>query len=172
MIELQVSDFDDIWKIMKEAFPIAERRSYVEQKRLFERDDYHVYGIKEQNQLMAFISVYEMELVRFVEHLATDQALRGSGVGKILFQEMLDLDDHYTILEVEKPDDEMAIRRIGFYQRLGGHLYEDVDYVQPPFHEGLQPLPLLLMSWPKRLEEELVEQIKHALYTKIYRWKR
>lgn len=171
MIELDQTSFDDIWKIMEEAFPRAERRDYEQQKKLFEREDYHVYGVCNEQTLQAFIAVYELDQLRFVEHLATIADTRGSGVGRRLFEECLQMDDRYTILEVEKPENELAKRRINFYRRCGGHLYDRIDYVQPPFHDDCEPLPLLLMVWPDRLHDEQVQRMANTLYDQVYHWK-
>lgn len=170
MLELTQSSFDELYEIMEEAFPREERRTYEQQKLLFEREEYHVYGVREGAALVAFIAVYELEKIRFVEHLATVASTRGSGVGKSLFQECLQMDERITVLEVEKPENEMAQRRINFYRRLGGHLYQDIAYVQPPFHEDVEPLPLLLMSWPDRLSKDEVQEIIHTMYTQVYHW--
>ena len=59
MKELTLEEFDAMFQIMQESFPITEMRTYKEQKRLFEREDYHVYGFYEQNQLIGFLSIYE-----------------------------------------------------------------------------------------------------------------
>ena len=51
------------------------------------------------------------------------------------------------ILEVELPGaNDMASRRIGFYERCGFTAHHDVDYIQPAYAPGLPSIPLLLMS--------------------------
>ena len=48
------------------------------------------------------------------------------------------------VLEVERPVEEMAKRRISFYQRQGFTLWEK-DYCQPPYKPGDDFLPMYLM---------------------------
>ena len=38
-----------------------------------------------------------------------------------------------------EPEDEMAVRRIGFYRRNGFHLWDNVPYLQPSYGEGREP---------------------------------
>jgi hypothetical protein len=51
-----------------------------------------------------------------------------------------------VLIEVELPETEMARRRIGFYKRLGFCPHHDIEYIQPPYSDGLSPLPLMLMT--------------------------
>ena len=50
------------------------------------------------------------------------------------------------VIEVETPDNELSIRRIGFYRRNGMRLWEGYDYMQPPYRPAGNALPMLLMS--------------------------
>ena len=71
------------------------------------------------------------------------------------------------ILEVEVPLDEMSKRRIGFYERLGFILRNDIFYFQPPYEEGMNGLELKLMhtgNLEKSLLEKYSEEIKKVVY--------
>lgn len=171
MKRLDITYFDQLFELMEEAFPLCERRTYDEQKKLFLRKDYHVYGLLEENDVIAFIAVFETANLHFVEHLATSVKYRGAGLGRKLLETYIKGSEKTVILEVEHPNHDLAKRRIHFYERIGFTLYE-VDYVQPPFHSFEQPLPLYLMSWPKRLNNEQLQTCIHEMYQEVYHWSR
>lgn len=171
MIKLDVTYFNQLYDLMEEAFPLCERRTYDEQRKLFQRTDYHVYGLIENEKVIAFIAVYETAHLRFVEHLATNANYRGSGLGRKLLEAYLKKEDKTVMLEVEHPSYDLAKRRIRFYERIGFILHE-VDYVQPPFHSFEQPLPLYLMSWPNKLNTEELQRCIDDMYQNVYHWKR
>ena len=59
---------------------------------------------------------------------------------------VLDYIEHQPlVLEVEMPDNELAQRRIGFYQRQGFQLWDECPYEQPPYHPEDESLPMYLM---------------------------
>ena len=168
IIKLDVSWFDQIDEIMKEAFPIEERRSSEKQKALFQKDAYEMYGIIQEERLLAFLAAWDVGDFVFGEHLATDASLRGSGIGKELLVAYMELKKKRIVFEVEHPDSTMAKRRIGFYERLGCTLYPDVPYVQPPFHEGMKPLPLHIMAKPAFVHREEMKACIERLYEIVY----
>ena len=69
--------------------------------------------------------------------------------------------------EVERPVEEMAKRRIGFYQRQGFVLWKK-DYRQPPYKPGDHFLPMYLMVHGNLDPEKDYEDIKHKLHTVVY----
>ena len=70
-------------------------------------------------------------------------------------------------LEVEMPDNEMAQRRIGFYQRQGFALW-NYPYLQPPYRQGDDFLPMYLMVYGNLQCEKDVEQVKDCIYREVY----
>ena len=55
------------------------------------------------------------------------------------------------VLEAEPPTDDLRSRRIAFYER-NGFSKNDYPYLQPPYRPGETRVPLVLMSYPSRLE--------------------
>ena len=68
---------------------------------------------------------------------------------------------------MERPVEEMAKRRIGFYQRQGFVLWKK-DYRQPPYKPGDHFLPMYLMVHGNLDPEKDYEDIKHKLHTVVY----
>ena len=56
------------------------------------------------------------------------------------------------ILEAEAPETEMQKKRIKFYENLGFKV-NSYDYTQPSYHNA-QSVPLLVLSFPKALDEK------------------
>ena len=75
--------------------------------------------------------------------------------------------DTPVILEVEPPETEIARRRIGFYQRLGLYL-NDFPYTQPSMQKDQPPIPLKIMSWPEKVEENTFRSWQKRIYQAVY----
>lgn len=101
----------------------------------------------------------------YLLYLAVDEGCRGLGIGARFYRALtatLQTDAIYRggelsgiIYEVERPelasseaDRAIRQRRIAFYQRLGAHILQGIDYVQPAVNEDQDPVPLYLMYHP------------------------
>lgn len=71
-------------------------------------------------------------------------------------------------LEVEPPDNEMASRRIDFYKRNNFFL-NNYPYTQPPISTGRNPIPLLIMTHGRHINNIEFAKIKEELLTKVYK---
>lgn len=162
------TDFDKVYAIMEEAFPACEIRTREGQRALLERPEYHLHTYPDGNgEPAAFLTAWEFERFRFIEHLAVGKSLRGGGWGSKIVADYQKADARPVILEVEPPETEMAKRRIGFYERLGFFLNE-YPYEQPPMQETTGWCPLLLMSYPAPLGEREFQACKETLYSRVY----
>lgn len=146
--------YDEVYAIMEQAFPASEMRAYKGQRELLSYDDYKLYGVKDENdKIYAFMATWEPDNFLFLEHFAVLKAFRNGGTGGRLLADFLNEKGLPMVLEVEKPDTEMAKRRINFYERLGFAL-NYYDYVLPPFQKGQKPLPLYIMTYPNAIDEK------------------
>ena len=160
-----------IWQLMVESFPYEERRSRDDQKRVLDHPDYHLKVLRDANRdLVGFISYWMFPRFLFVEHFAISSAFRNKGLGAQLFKEhcLRPYAGRLIILEVERPDYELAKRRIGFYERLGFKL-NPFTYMQPSYHVESEELPLLLMSYPVVLDYSLFKEVRAHLYKNVYK---
>ncbi|MCL1699435.1 GNAT family N-acetyltransferase [Lysinibacillus sp. Bpr_S20] len=164
-------DFDKIFALMEVSFPESERRTYMGQKELLSDQHYRlITETNNNNQIFAFLATWEFPMFRFVEHIAVDPIMRGSGVGGKMITKYMKESIKPILLEVEHPDTELAQRRIGFYERLGFHL-NPFEYVQPPLQKGQDDLPLKIMSYPQLLTGEEFVFYKENLYRNVYKIK-
>ena len=73
---------------------------------------------------VGFITYWDFDSFYYVEHFATNPALRNGGYGKRTLEYLCNYLKHPIVLEVERPVEEMAKRRISFYQRQGFTLWK------------------------------------------------
>ena len=137
------------------SFPVDERRLYESPEHFLaflksREGKFCAYEIMDGGSFAGFITSWEFEGYVYVEHFAVDGSMRGSGIGSEAFSLLLEKAAQKgkpLILEVEMPEDELSRRRIGFYERLGGKLRTDFEYVQPPYRKDSSPLPMRIMTW-------------------------
>lgn len=161
-------EFEQVYHLMEQAFPNTERRLKKDQQQLFQKKEYRLAVCREeQANVCAFMSYWEFETFCFAEHFAVSEHLRGQKIGEKLFRQFLKEHQNSVILEVEPPNTEIARRRIGFYQRMGCILNE-FPYLQPPLQSGCPAIPLMIMSYPKAIEETSFFSYRDKLYHKVY----
>ncbi|MEG1886523.1 MAG: GNAT family N-acetyltransferase, partial [Oscillospiraceae bacterium] len=104
-----------------------------------------------------------------IEHLATLPKTRGRGHGKQLVEDFLKLSSKPVVLEVELPENDIARRRIGFYERLG-FKFNNHEYFQPPFHSDCEPLPLRIMSYPNEISKSQQDEYFQIIKSTVYKY--
>lgn len=166
-------DFNPVYQLMCASFPPVERRSYKAAQALLDLPDYRIYVASAAGQKIAgFIAEWQLDGLLFLEHLAVQPALRGSGIGSNMVKRYLDHVDRPVVLEVEEPNSRLAARRIHFYQKLGFKL-SDYGYVQPnmqPVNE--EPVALKIMHYPDGMTEKEFLQFKKMVSERVYQLKK
>ena len=169
--KMLLSDFDEVYKIMEEAFPVDEIRTYEDQKAiLLENPKFNPFVLKNEKtgEIEGFISVYNFSNFFYIEHFAIKYKYRNNGLGSKILQEILNLYKGRVCLEAEVPNTEIAIRRIEFYKR-NGFLKNDYDYIQPPMSKGRKPVPLVILTTGGNISKEEFQEIKNTLYKEVYK---
>ena len=137
--------YDYMEKLMTTSFPPEEYRSLAELRNYTDAKPHFYY----------------------VEHFAIDPSQRNGGHGKNVLSHLCQQINKPIILEVEAPEEEMAIRRINFYKRHGFTLWEK-PYMQPPYKPGDGYLPMLLMAYGSLECEKDFEYVKERIYREVY----
>ena len=158
------TNFPEIYRIMQASFSDDEYRPYDEQLALFEEPEYRIYYMP-----AGFLAVWEFESFIYIEHFAVDPALRNSGTGSAMLQELVKQYQKPICLEVELPEDELTRRRIGFYER-NGFVFNEYPYIQPPISKGKSPVPLRIMTYGEAITRETFEAMKNVLYLSVYKY--
>lgn len=164
---LDKNDFDKVYKIMEKSFPADEYRPFDEQKALFEKDEYKVYICEDNGDIKGFIALWEFTNLVYIEHFAVSPSCRNCGIGSDMLRQVTASAKKLVCLEVEPPNEDISIRRIGFYERNGFYL-SNYPYMQPAISEGRRPVPLRIMTFGKKIDRLTFNDIKYMLYTNVY----
>lgn len=138
--------FDRAFALYTISFPLHEQRTREKQERVLSHPEYHFDVIWEGETFVGILLHWEEEGFSYVEHFATDPALRGQGLGARAL-ELLNSRGKSVVLEIDPPVDELSIRRKGFYQRAG--FWENPFlHVHPPYRPQFKGHPLTVMTYP------------------------
>ncbi|MFI3327937.1 MAG: GNAT family N-acetyltransferase [Rikenellaceae bacterium] len=160
--------FAPAWELYLAAFPQMERRSLELHKEALSFEKFHADAIVDGGEFIGLLFWWDFGSMRYIEHLATDPKLRGGGYGAKIMQQFMNEYSSPVILEVERPEDEIKQRRIGFYERLGFALNMH-NYSQPSYNaKSDERLPLLLMSYPKPIQKEDVAAFCNERHPEIF----
>jgi isopentenyldiphosphate isomerase/ribosomal protein S18 acetylase RimI-like enzyme len=159
-------EFKDAWKIYEKSFPKDSGRSLEKQKEIMIRSEYTFYVYRE-GEIKAFIAVWDLGDFCCIEHFAVHEMYRNVGIGSKILRECMSICNKRIILEVEPPKTEKARKRVHFYERFG-FVLNPFRYVQPPYAENKNPLPLALMSRPAKLDLQQFENARGTMHRVMY----
>lgn len=173
-INTQHPHYSFVEKLLHLSFPEEERRDDEGQRWNTDYNErFHCYLLtdKDENgkeELIGVITVWKLDGFYYAEHLATSPQIRNRGYGRQVMEALkMQFAGSVIVLEVERPDDEMSRRRIGFYQRCGFSLCMQ-DYYQPPYRAGGKGLPLYLMYAGADEIDSYYPQIRDEIYRNVY----
>lgn len=163
--------FKESWKIYNSSFPSDEKRDVNMQVKLFDNATYSFYSVYEGKILVGIIAYWKFEDFLFVEHLAIKENCKGKGLGTMVLKKFINEKNGKIVVEVERPKTKIAQKRIGFYERAGFQLNK-YGYIQPPYSKDKNPVPMFLMSFPKKIDESEFLFIRKMIHSIIYGLKR
>ncbi len=147
--------FSAVYEKMEAAFPLEERRTYIDQLKCIEDERFNFFEIMDGDSPVGFIGVWNLCGFVFLEHLAIDEQKRSGGYGSKAIELLKETYKKPIILEAEAPVTQQQIKRIAFYDRLGFKV-NDFYYEQPSYHGG-EGVPLKILSYPKLLTVEEID---------------
>ena len=168
-----VKDFSDplldkVENTYNDSFPEAERRAFSLVRELVKDEPrFTVYTLFKDQVYAGFITAWSFGTFIYVEHFAIDASARNGGIGGESMKQFMALCDAPVVLEVEMPTEEMSTRRIGFYERLGYVLDDDV-YFQPPYRQGEPLLEMRLMPYGAIDLKQSFEEVKNCIHRYVY----
>lgn len=154
--------------VLKESFPREEYRDTVEWAQHTQtKDIFHNTVIRCNGENFGILTYWNFSTFIYIEHFAIEQNKRKGGIGTMVLRHFLKGVDKPIVLEVEIPDNPIAVRRIKFYNRLGLNL-EPYNYIQPPYRKGGDMLHLRIMT--NRAFHNLSEfkNVQQTLYRYVY----
>lgn len=157
-------------RLWQAAFPEAERRDREAQRANTDSNPvFHcVLAENEDDVPVGFLTYWDFGTFCYVEHFATDPAMRNHGYGGQILQVVLERVGRPLVLEVEMPEDEMSHRRVGFYERNGLRLWQETPYIQPAYRVGGESLPMRLMTTPDLQQERNAERVICTIHRYVY----
>ena len=160
--------FEQFYSLMEVSFPESERRSKKAFRELTKHSPYYkIISLFEDEELIAFFTVWEFEDFTFGDHFAVLPKCRNRGIGAELLSEVKKSCTAPLIIEAEPSDDGIATRRLNFYFR-NGFFEGDFDYLLPPMQEDFAPLPMRILSYPEKLSQSEFENYKNVIYKTVY----
>lgn len=137
---------EKVERTYNDSFPKAERRAFFLVRKLIDSERrFSVSALVRDSEYVGFITAWSFSCFTYIEHFAIDPSARNEGIGGKAMREFIASCPTPIVLEVEMPTDEMSVRRIGFYERLGFTL-DDHIYFQPPYRKGGHSLEMRLMT--------------------------
>lgn len=138
--------YDEIARqIYETSFPEDERRNFDLLKALDGKSDFDFFIITDkQANAIGIISLWSFKEFIYIEHFAIQQNERGKGIGSSVLSSLANKYSKPILLEVELPENDLAKRRIAFYQRHG-FAVQPYDYTQPAYDKTKQSLPMIVM---------------------------
>lgn len=175
-IAVNSNDWHDALTIYLDSFPEEERRP-VENLRDKAMNDsrFTFYVAKEGNEVVGFITTWNLGKFVYGEHLAIRRDMRGHNLGSKIITSVVSASSLPFILEVERLDelgitaDQLKQReaRLRFYHR---HDFKESlnEYIQPPYGDGLKPVPLMLMEYGGNLLSTDFDEVQRMIHRGIY----
>lgn len=162
--------FEKVYPILEEAFPVEELREMGRQKALLDKPQYRLYGMKHKSgSRQGVIAMWDFDDFIYIEHFAINPKFRNGGFGGKKLDEIINSVGKPVVLEVEVPEDELAKRRVEFYERHG-FFYNDFPYLQPPMRAGQGMLPLRFMTFPEKISEDIYKRYKNLIHKVVYEY--
>ena len=160
--------WDASWEIYQSNFPSGEQRLLADHIRALEDDRYHSMAILQGDHVVGILFYWRLPPFLFVEHLAIGEAFKGRGIGSDVLS-LLKQQIGRLILEIDPPDDEIAVRRMHFYER-DGFILNPYLHVNLPLRIGEEALPLRIMTVDTMLSEVEYEAFLSVLMTDLIQY--
>ena len=166
------SDLEFVEKLYIESFPPNERRPVLKMHHLIEQNDkFNVFVLVDEDvdSRIGFITIWTFDFFIYIEHFAISPEQRNGGYGAKSMNALMEQVQLPILAEIELPSSsEFAMRRLGFYEKLGFKPYYDIAYEQPPYEEGFEPVPMLLLTYGGLDLDKRKEVVINQIFRNVY----
>ncbi len=159
-------NFSSVYKRLIDAFPYEERRDECDEEKCFLKEEFNFCEIIDNGESVGLIVFWIFKEFLFVEHIAINKEKRSKGYGSKTFDLLKSQYNLPIILEAEAPETEIQKKRIKFYENLGFKV-NSYSYTQPSYH-GAKSVPLLVLSFPKTLNENEFQEFFKTTRSVVY----
>ena len=169
-----VSDplFGKLFNLYNTSFPHNERRSWegLEHETIYEKR-FQLNVLLKDNEFVGLFNYWTFERFNYIEHIAIVPALRDHKLGSEAVEMFKKQSKLPIIIEVEMPNNPLAIRRIRFYEQQNFSVLSH-NYAQPPYDDESDFFHSeLLMCNDIHFGNTHFEMIKETLYSQVYHYK-
>ena len=161
--------FEKAHGIYTTSFPLHEQRNWEDIPAALAHNDFHYDAFLDSHNdaVIAILCYWMTDAFVYLEHFAVNPEKRNGGVGKMILDFLKSKEKRPVILEIDPPEDEISRRRLGFYQRSGFIANKQFDYIHPPYDPSGEPYPLLVMSYPDKLNASLYREFEGYHHTTV-----
>ncbi len=156
--------FNPIWDIYTTSFPLCEQRTIDHQQTAFRSELYHLDCYTENDKIIGLLGYWDFPNYLYIEHFAINNALRGGGYGSRILESLLKSTDKFVIIEIDPQIDEISLRRLHFYERLG---FKKTPFIHPlPIYQpqNHQDMDLTILTYPEAISEDFYNQFNNDLH--------
>ncbi len=136
-----------------ESFPIFEQRTATQQAYAFQCERYKLLVFTDGDTFLGFISYWDFDTYRYVEHFAVNAVLRGKGYGSRMLQAFLQTTDKVTLLEIDPVVDSVSEARLRFYKKCGFH-ENPYPHRHPAYRSEYKPHSLEVLTAKRKITKE------------------
>lgn len=163
------SSLEKIKSIYESSFPENERRDFDEALNLIANQQFTFSSIVFDKETVGLLFTWDLNTFSYIEYFAIGEAYRSSGIGSYILGKFINNQEKQIILEVELPTDIISLKRIKFYEKFGFVLCKE-DYIQPPYSDNKDAVPMIIMSRPEIMSLDEFNEIRNELYKNVYKW--
>lgn len=169
IMDTKTSLFSKAWSLYEKSFASEYRRSLQKQKVIMKSEGYHFLVYAKDAKVLGFIALWNLDDFVFIEHLAVQEECRSKGIGSdmVKFVKSATAQGTKVIIEAERPLTPLQERRIHFYENLE-FVRNSFVYFQPSYGKNKPPMPLLILSHPRRLSGTEFESMTGAIHRIVY----
>lgn len=144
------AEWAEAYRLYEASFPPCERRSEQDHAAALRDERLHAECVFDGECFVGLVFWWSAdEGCAYLEHLATEPALRGRSYGARILRDLCTRVGR-VVLEIDPPVDDISRRRRGFYER-NGFVYNEYDYIHPSYSHPPRPHRLMVMSYPEAL---------------------
>ena len=147
--KLDTHRWNKVWRLYEDSFPAAERRKEEDQLRACADERFFPLSAWNGRELVGLLFYWEWDSYRYLEHLAVNPELRGQSYGSQLLRHLQD-SEHTIILEIDPLVNELSVRRLQFYEKVGFTL-TPYRFLHLAYRLEAEPVELLILSYPRMI---------------------
>lgn len=160
--------FNKAMEIYKVSFPIFEQRTMEDQIKALADEDYHFNVIYDGDKMVGILLYWEMNAYKYIEHFAIDSSLRGKNYGSRVLKEFCK-NNKNVILEIDPPIDEISIKRLNFYLKLGFKL-QDFNHIHPSYRKECKSHSLKIMTFNENIFKDDYDNFNNLLKKNVMKY--